>query len=88
MISFFTGIWPKITAAFAAVIGLMFIRAKYQADKIEDLEHENKIIEKESEIKTEQAEFKAGVVDAEQEKIDEVVVNDENESNFDRLNKH
>ena len=88
MINFLTGIWPKITAAFAAVISLMFIRAKYQADKIEDLEHENKIIEKESEIKTEQAEFKAGVVDAEQEKIDEVVVNDENERNLDRLNKH
>jgi len=88
MISFFTGIWPKITAAFAAVIGLMFIRAKYQADKIEDLEHENKIIEKESEIKTEQAEFKAGVVDAEQKKIDKVVVNDKDKSNFDRLNKH
>ena len=90
MINFFTGIWPKISMAFALIIGVLFLRGKYQSNKIEALEHENKVIHKKSEVTQSQSEFKARVLADEQKEvfdlIDKVNKNESKKSELDRLN--
>jgi predicted RNase H-related nuclease YkuK (DUF458 family) len=63
------GLWLKVSAIFAVIIGAMFFRGKYQSNKIEDLEHENKTITKKAKITQEQAEFTARLLADEQEEI-------------------
>lgn len=89
MISFFTGIWPKITAALGVIIGLMFLRGKYQSNKIEKLEHENKTITKENEIASQTAIDKAQVLSDEQDAVLEMTketLKDDKEITLDDIN--
>jgi thiamine biosynthesis lipoprotein ApbE len=90
MINFFTGIWPKISMAFALIIGVLFLRGKYQSNKIEVLEHENKIITKASKIAESQSTFKARVLADESESVFKLIEETKNnaakKSKFDRLN--
>ncbi len=77
MIGLFSGIWSKVAAAFAFIAGGFWLVISFQAKKISRLKHENKTIHKKSEMQTEQAEFKEGVISDEQEEILKEVKKDE-----------
>jgi hypothetical protein len=74
--SFFTGMWSKVSLVFSIVIAILALRGKYQSaridhqsDKLDDLEHANKMILKKVEISKNQESFKEDVLVAEQESI-------------------
>jgi hypothetical protein len=82
----FSGFWLKVSAIFAAIAGVFFMIIRYQSNKIEDLEHENKTVTKKAEITQEQAEFAQDVMASEYENALAEVSKNETKSKYDRLN--
>lgn len=67
--SFFTGITAKVAAFFAVLSGVFFMVIRYQSNKNDRLEHENKTINKKSEMQEESAVIKARIIADEQEQV-------------------
>ncbi len=86
ILSFFTGIWSKVAAVFAAIAGVFFLIIKHQSNKIESLEHENEALETKSKIQEESAVITARAMAAEQDEILKNVEEKRNKSKLDRLN--
>lgn len=82
----FAGLWSKVAAFFAVLSAVFYFFIKYQRGEIKELEHENKVIKKNSEIQSENDEFKATVISAEQDEILKAISNEKNKSTLDRLN--
>jgi hypothetical protein len=81
-----SGMWVKVSAALAFVVGGMWMVISGQASKISRLNRENKAYKKKSKITAQQSEFKERTLDAEQEEIKGAMVNAKAKSIIDRLN--
>lgn len=81
-----SGLWMKISALFAFIAGLFFIVIRYQSGKIDDLEHDNKVINAKSKIQSGDALFKADMASKEQGEILKGVKSAKTKSKFDSLN--
>lgn len=79
--------WAKITGALGAIIGFLLILLKFKNDKIEKLDHENKVNEKVKEIRKEQDEIKEEIINDEEKRIEDRVKDNSNKSRRDRASK-
>ena len=86
MISFFTGIWPKIAAIFAAVAGVLVLVIKFLLSKNAKLKLKANTLVKEKKIAKKQNDFKADVKVKETEEIKSAITKSSGKSKLDKLN--
>ncbi len=64
-----SSMWMKVTGALGFIIGALLLNSKRQSNKIDKLEHENKVIHKKDEMRKAQDAFTAKVLADETDEI-------------------
>lgn len=79
------GIWSKISAGLAAIVGFLLFWLKLKNKKIKEQEHEIEVHEVKDEIQEKQKNDIIEVLSDEQEQINEDIAKDDNKSKSDIL---